>query len=272
MPRSFDYLNHTISYEISGNGPAIVLLHGFLETREIWNEFSDSLSTEFTVVTPDLPGHGESAMLAEIHSMSLMADVIRALLNFLGISETVIAGHSLGGYVAGEFAMKYPDLVKGLVFFHSHAAPDTDEASENRRRSINIVKQNHAGFILQFIPDLFDQKYVDKHMEQIALLQKRASEMKPEAIIAAISGMRDRAGSLPYLFTTEKPVLFIIGKQDTRLPYNVVLAQALIPAHSEVLMLDDVGHMGFIEAPGPTKQALRHFTLKCFELAGNRSA
>jgi pimeloyl-ACP methyl ester carboxylesterase len=265
MNKTFDFQNHTISYAIAGTGPAIFLLHGFLETKEIWTGFSDVLSSEFTIVTLDLPGHGKSDMLAEIHSMKLMAEVVKALLEHLGITEVVIAGHSLGGYIAGEFAMNFPQLVKGLVFFHSQAAPDTDEAKENRRRSINIVKQNHAGFIMQFIPDLFDQKFLGNYQEQIALLQSRASGMKPEAIIAAIAGMRDRTGSLPYLFTTEKPVLFIIGKQDTRLSYNVALAQALIPAHSEVLLLDDVGHMGYIEAPRQTMQTLRHFAQKCFE-------
>lgn len=265
MNKTFDFQNHTISYNIAGSGPAIVLLHGFLETKEIWSEFSEALSSEFTVITLDLPGHGSSETLAEIHSMKLMGEVVKTLINLLGINEVVIAGHSLGGYVAGEFAMNFPQLVKGLVFFHSHAAPDTDEAKENRRRSLNIVKQNHAGFIMQFIPDLFDQKFVDNYRTQIEMLQSRASGMKPEAITAAIAGMRDRAGSLPYLFTTEKPVLFIIGKQDTRLSYNVVLAQALIPAHSEVLLLDDVGHMGYIEAPKQTMQALRHFAQKCFE-------
>lgn len=265
MGKAFNYSGHVIGYDIAGSGPAVVLLHGFLESGEIWKEFSDALSGEFTVITMDLPGHGRSDTLAEIHTMSLMVEVLKALLGHLGISKAVIAGHSLGGYVAGEFAMKFPELIRGVVFFHSHVAPDTDEAKENRRRSINVVRQNHTGFIMQFIPDLFDQKHVEKYSEQIALLISRASAMKPEAVIAAITGMRDRAGSLPFLFTTEKPVLFIIGKQDPRLSYNVVLAQALIPAHSEVLLLDDVGHMGFIEAPKQTLQALRHFALKCYE-------
>lgn len=265
MSKTFDYQNHTISYSISGNGPAIVLLHGFLETKEIWDDFAKYLSYRFSVVVIDLPGHGNSDMFSEIHSMSFIAETVEAVLKHVGIKEIVIAGHSMGGYIAGEFAMKYPAMVKGLVFFHSHAAPDTEEAKENRRRSINIVKRDHAGFLKQFIPDLFDQKFVEDYREQIAVLQDCAAGMTAEAIIASMAGMRDRAGSLPYLFTTETPVLFIIGKQDPRLSYNVVLAQALIPAHSEVLLLDDVGHMGFIEAPRETMQTLKHFAMKCYE-------
>ncbi|HOW30015.1 MAG TPA: alpha/beta hydrolase [Bacteroidales bacterium] len=265
MNRRIDFQNHTINYAMTGKGPAIVLLHGFLETMDIWDDFASQLSDRFTVITVDLPGHGGSEVISEIHTMSLMAEVIASVLKHLGITEVVIAGHSLGGYVAGEFAMKYPAMVKGLAFFHSHAAPDTDEAKENRRRSINIVNRDHAGFLNQFIPDLFDQKYVANYREQISVLQRRASVMTANAITATIAGMRDRTGSLPYLFTTEKPVLFIIGKQDTRLSYNVVLAQALIPAHSEVLLLDDVGHMGFIEAPRQTLQVLTHFAMKCYE-------
>jgi len=265
MNKILQYHKHNISYDISGQGPAIVFLHGFLETKEIWEDFSKYLSGEFTVIAIDLPGHGGSDVLAEIHTMGLMADVIHDILDHHGFREVVIGGHSLGGYIAGEFASKYPSEVKGLVFFHSHAAPDNDETRENRRRSINIVKQNQTGFVNEFIPALFDPKYVENFKDQIAVMQQRAAKMSAEAIIASIAGMRERTGSLPYLFTTETPVLFIIGKQDPRLSYNVVLAQALIPAHSEVLMLDNVGHMGYLEAPRQTMQTIRHFALKCCE-------
>ena len=89
--------------------------------------------------------------------------------------------------------------------------------------------------------------------------------MSPEAIIAALAGMRDRESQLQYLLLSEIPVLFIIGKQDSRMPYNQLMAQAVIPSHSEVMLLEDVGHMGYIEATGKTLQALRHFALKCYE-------
>ena len=265
MKKTVQYQQKSICYEITGSGPALVLLHGFLESKAIWADFTGSLQNDFTTVAIDLPGHGESELISGTHSMQLIAETIKAVLEAEKIEEAVVAGHSMGGYAALQFAADQEGRVKGLVLFHSHANADTDEAKENRRRTINIVKQNRGGFIKQFIPDLFDQKHVDDYSDAIQKLQNIADLMTPEAIIAALSGMRDRPNQLQYLLLTEIPVLFIIGKQDSRMPYNQLMAQAVIPSHSEVLLLEDVGHMGYIEAPGKTLQALKHFALRCFE-------
>ncbi len=265
MGKTIQYQNKNITYQISGAGPALVLLHGFLESKAIWEDFTESLQNNFTVIAMDLPGHGESEILAEIHSMQLMAEAVKEVLDAEKIEKVVVAGHSLGGYVALQFAADNEEHLQGLVLFHSHANADTDEAKENRRRTINIVYQNRAGFIRQFIPDLFDQKHVEEYSAEIQKLQDQAALMAPEAIVAALSGMRDRESQLQFLLLTEIPVLFIIGKQDSRMPYNQLLAQAVIPSHSEILLLEDVGHMGYIEAPVKTLQALKHFALRCFE-------
>lgn len=254
-----------ITYNVSGNGPALILLHGFLESKSIWDDFTGQLQTDFRVISIDLPGHGESDLLAETHDMKLMAGSVEAVLKAEVTESAVIAGHSMGGYVALQFAVDHSEMLKGLVLFHSHAAEDSDEAKVNRARTISVVKNNRGGFIRQFIPDLFDQNYVAKYADAIAKLQDMASLMSPESIIAAVSGMRDRPGQLQLLLETRLPVLFIIGKQDSRMPYNQLMAQAVIPSHSEILLLDDVGHMGFIEAPQITLQALKYFSKRSFE-------
>lgn len=264
MIAEIDYQGKRIEYTLQGKGNTIVLLHGFIESKNIWNEFVSKLSAEFTVIAVDLPGHGQSEVIDEVHTMQLMAEVVKSVLDHEKVGSAVVVGHSMGGYVALEFARIYPEAVKGIVLFHSQAAPDSEEARENRRRTINIVKQNRAGFIRQFIPDLFDQRHVSEHQPAIHGLLEEAAKMSQEAIIAAISGMRERKGGLVYLMDTKQPVFFIIGKQDSRIPYNQVLAQAVIPAHSEILLLDHVGHMGYIEAPLKTLQGIRHFAQKCF--------
>jgi len=265
MDSFLEFQGKRVGYTIEGAGNAIVLLHGFIESRTIWNNFALRLAKEFTVLTIDLPGHGESEVVSEIHSMTLMAEVVKTVMVESGISSALVVGHSMGGYVALEFAHLFPESMTGLVLFHSQAAPDSDETKENRRRTIDIVRKNRGGFIRQFIPDLFDQRFVGSYSEAIGKLVDEAGKMSQEGIIAALSGMRDRIGGLEFLMTTQLPVLFIIGKHDSRIPYNQVLAQAVIPSHSEVLLLDKVGHMGYIEAPDITLQAIRHFSMRCFE-------
>jgi pimeloyl-ACP methyl ester carboxylesterase len=265
MNAFLNFEGHKVHYSSQGNGPALVLLHGFLESKEIWDNFAASLARDFTVVCIDLPGHGKSDIAAGVATMELMATITKAVLDHLGISSCVIAGHSMGGYASLAFTAKYPETTRGLVLFHAQAAPDSAQARENRQRTITIVKKNRSAFIRQFFPDLFDQRHVAQFTHQIGILVRIASGVKDEGIIAALEGMKERKGWLGLLTQLEMPVLFIAGKQDSRIPFNLVLEQAAIPAHSEVLLLDNVGHMGFIEASSKTLSALRHFGLRCFE-------
>nr|NQU93435.1 alpha/beta hydrolase [Bacteroidota bacterium] len=157
-----------------------------------------------------------------------------------------------------------PELLKGIGLFHSHASADTVEARENRRRTINIVKLNRKGFISQFIPDLFAEENVDKYAHEIEALKTEAEETSAEAIIAALEGMKDRSGKLDLLHKTKMPVMFIAGKEDLRIPIQKVMAQAILPQHSEVLILGNVGHMGFIEAYNETLEMIRGFCHRTF--------
>ncbi|HAH57726.1 MAG: alpha/beta hydrolase [Lentimicrobium sp.] len=253
------YKNAPINYQAIGEGPAVVLIHGFLESLEIWKEFTEILSREFTVVSIDLPGHGRSGIAGDTHTIPMMADAILDVCNFLSIETFMICGHSMGGYVALELAARFPLRVSALVLFHSHAAPDDEKARENRDRTINIVKLNHSGFIHQFIGELFAGSNREKLEPAIEKLRNRAASTSPKAIIAALEGMKQRRGALDFLTQTDIPVYFVIGREDSRMPYNKVMAQAMLCKHSETILLHDVGHMGFLEAPGRIFPAVQGF-------------
>jgi pimeloyl-ACP methyl ester carboxylesterase len=251
-----------ISYQVNGSGEAIILLHGFLESREIWQVYSNKLSNEFKVIVPDLPGHGQTEVFGAVHSMEFMADMVRLILHTQNIDQAILIGHSMGGYVSLAFAEQYPELTRGLVIFHSHAGADTEEAKMNRSRTIQVVEQNRIGFIRAFIPDLFAPANVNKFKNEIEYLKELAGKTSGEGIIAALTGMKERSDKAEVLAQLEAPVLFIIGKQDKRINLKQVMEQASIPKHSEVLILDDVGHMGFMEAPRLTFETIRNFCKK----------
>jgi pimeloyl-ACP methyl ester carboxylesterase len=211
------YQNQPIRFKTDGLGDTLVLLHGFLESLDIWDSFSESLSMYFNVITIDLPGHGESGSLGEVHSMDVMAETVNAVLEHLQIKQCVIAGHSMGGYVAVYFAEKYPEKVKGFGFFHSHADADSQDAKNNRDRTIAILKKNYTAWVNQFIPDLFAECNKGKFIPEIKQLQHIAGNMNAGQIIAAQLGMRDRESKLGYLTTTPLPVFYIIGKDDSKM-------------------------------------------------------
>ncbi|MBI9033661.1 MAG: alpha/beta hydrolase [Bacteroidales bacterium] len=254
----------TISYKLSGTGPALVLLHGFIESKEIWNDFESGMESDFTLISIDLPGHGQTDTFFDEHSMEFMADAVKEVLDIEGIKQCAITGHSMGGYVALAFAEKYTSMVKGICLFHSHGMSDSDDVKKNRDRTLDIIQKDKGGFITMFIPNLSAAVNIETYASEIEQLKNVANNMNKEAVIAAILGMKNRISMLHVLVHIDVPVLFILGKEDSRIPYDKILAQAALPKHAEIFLLNKVGHMGYIEAKGKTLSALKAFTKRCY--------
>jgi len=248
-----------IFFTDEGKGKTIVLLHGFTESLKIWNKFSSQLSKEFRVICIDLPGHGKSEPVDAIHSMELLAEVVMSVLKKLRTGKVILVGHSMGGYVALAFAAMYPEKLKGFCLFHSHCFPDSEEDKKNRDRTIDIVGKDKFSFMAQFIPGLFPVEVHKKYAKQIEKLIQRASKMHREGVIAALEGMKNRKDHSELLKKTGLPVLFILGLKDSRAPLPRLWEMISLPARSEVLLLRDCGHMGYIEAPEETLRALVSF-------------
>lgn len=259
MTKHLSYNNTTISYTIEGDGKAVVLLHGFLEDSSIWDEFKNRLIESHKVICIDLPGFGKSGIVEESHTMELMADVVNTVAISESIGRFTIIGHSMGGYVSLATADKYPEKLSGLVLFHSQGAADDKQAKINRDRTIEVVKNNHSKFISAFIPTLFAECNIEKYKSEIDSLTQTCLATNDQGIIAALSGMRDRKDYVSLLETIDIPILFIIGKQDSKIPLEKINQQIMLPKISETLVLDKVGHMGFIEAKENTFATICNF-------------
>ncbi|HBX52116.1 MAG TPA: alpha/beta hydrolase [Bacteroidales bacterium] len=258
------FKNGTIHFTEKGEGQSLVLLHGFTESLEIWNDFSEFLSKYFRVVCIDLPGHGKSSLIAEIHTMEIMAESVKEVLDFLKIDSCVMIGHSMGGYVTLAFADQNPGLLKGFGLFHSSAAADTDEGTKNRERAIDIIKQNHLNYLASFIPDLFAEENKKIFEQEIEYLVKTAKNMSIEGVVAAQEGMKLRTDKYHVLKNTEVPVLIIAGQKDSRIPFAKVMEQVVLPKEAYLQSLRDAAHMGYLEARYETLHAVFSFTKRAF--------
>ena len=267
MRNIHSYKDGKISFAEKGKGRVIILLHGYLENLEIWDDFAAALASDYRVISIDLPGHGLSDCYGETHSMEFMAGVVKDLMDFKGISKTFITGHSLGGYVALAFCDIYPQYVKGLSLVNSHAMEDDQTAKKNRLKTCDIVRENRASFIVNFIPDLFAKESLKALSSEIKDIQDSAICMKTEGIVAAQKGMMDRPSRLNVLISASYPILFIIGKKDPRIILESIFAQATLPFHSEILLLDNVGHMAHIEADMIVKDRLYSFVSSCYKIS-----
>lgn len=262
------YKGKDIYFRAHGNekAQAIVMLHGFMENQRMWDKIANRLKEHFMVITVDLPGHGLSESVSDIHTMDMMAIAVNKVLRELDVKYCIMIGHSMGGYVTLAYARKYPGKLRGIGLFHSHAAADNPEQKVNRNRMIEIVEQDKLGFIRSFFPDLFSPSNVENYRDEIESFIKHATEMEKNGISAALEGMKLRLSSIDILTYSRYPVLFIIGKQDSRIPAQKILDQVILPSYSEIHILDNVGHMGFIEARSETTAAILHFAQKIYRV------
>jgi pimeloyl-ACP methyl ester carboxylesterase len=110
---------HTFGYRMAGSGPTLVLLHGITCSSEGWEEIIPALARNFTVIAPDLLGHGRSAKPETDYSIETYANSVRDLLVALGQTRATLVGHSLGGGVAMQFAFQFPEMTERLVLVSS---------------------------------------------------------------------------------------------------------------------------------------------------------
>jgi len=110
---------HQVGYYAAGSGPALILVHGVASSSRTWRRVIPRLAERFTVVAPDLLGHGASPKLRGDYSLGAHASGIRDLMVALGIDRATLVGHSLGGGVAMQFAYQFPERIERLVLVGS---------------------------------------------------------------------------------------------------------------------------------------------------------
>jgi pimeloyl-ACP methyl ester carboxylesterase len=237
-----------IHYSDSGSGSVIVLLHGYLESLEVWNGFAEKLSTKFRVIAVDLPGHGLSDVYGEVHTMEFMAEAVKKILVNLNIKKAFLTGHSLGGYVTLAFLELFPEYLSGYCLFHSQPFPDPPAALKKRKREIEIVKMGKKNLMY---PDnvtmMFAASNLDKFPEALQRSKDIASQIPGDEIIAVLNGMMLRPSRLSFMEEGRVPFLWILGTMDNYIPCDLIQSRVNMPSNAEVVILRNSGHIGFIE-------------------------
>ncbi len=238
----------------------LVFLHGFCESKALWNDLISKLPEKFNCVALDLPGFGENLAPVDDYSMEAMAEAVHAELKQRHIKKCILVGHSLGGYVSLAFAEKYPKMLQGMCLFHSSALADTEEKKAARNKTIEFVKKHGVElFMASFVAPLFAPENRDKCKKDIDKMVKIGQATPEESIIKGLRAMRDRKKRLKVLKEATFPVLFIAGKEDGAVPLEATLEQCHLPGNSTTVFLGGTAHMGMFERPYETRKSLEKF-------------
>jgi pimeloyl-ACP methyl ester carboxylesterase len=248
MTGTIKFKDANLFYRDEGKGNAIVLLHGYLESSEIWGSFGKELSKHNRLISMDLPGHGKSSPVCENQTIEIMADSVKAVLDHLDIGRAVIIGHSMGGYVTLAFAEIFPEKTFAYCLFHSHALADSEEKKMNREREIDLVRSGKKSLIINTnIPRTFANDNIIKLAAEVERAKDIALNTKDEGIICALHGMKSRPDRQRVLKESSVPVMIIAGRKDNNIPFGIYEQHFSLAKQTEILILEDSGHMGFIE-------------------------
>lgn len=274
MKEKYTLYQHTkLHYKTVGTGLPVLLLHGFAEDSRIWDNQTEFLKNDYSLIIPDLPGSGKSEMLnpplsfgeeSGVRSMEKIgmedyALCIKQILTEEKIDRCIMIGHSMGGYITLAFAEKFPEMLIAFGLFHSSAYADDDEKVTMRKKAISFIESNGSdAFLKTSIPGLFMEQGNSKLSE--ALIE-RGKTFLPDALIQYYKAMIARPDRTKILTGTAIPVLFIMGEFDKAVPFKKSLEQSHMTKQTHVHILRNSAHMGMLEEKDKTNQILANFLL-----------
>ena len=245
-------------YTVTGDGPPLMLLHGYCADHRVWEAMLPALAKRYTVITPDLPGCGQSAVQSE-QTIQSMAAALVVLLDALKIKRLPVVGHSMGGYTALALLQAYPERLSALGLLHSHPFGNlTEEEKNNRERSIAFMERYGAAlYVKQLIPTLFAPGYADR--VELEKQSFRALETPTAGIIACQRAMLHRANHTETLRHCAIPVGQLHGQSDALITTETQEKMSILAPNTTVHWLPHVGHCGMLEEPKTTGRLLRNF-------------
>jgi pimeloyl-ACP methyl ester carboxylesterase len=225
----------------------------------MWAPQIRDLGEEARILAPDLRGLGKSEFKrGESTSMTTHAEDVIAWMNAVGMQQVVVAGLSMGGYIAFEIWRKFKSRVAGLVLLDTKAEPDSNEAKAGRDRAQQDIARGGMGAICEGTVERVLGKTtratkagVVEHMRRMILATN------PNGAIAALGALRDRPSSVPDLPGINVPTIVAVGEEDELTPLAASQTMAAAIPGAELRVFAKSGHVSSLEAPDEVTRAIR---------------
>ncbi|MCC8035563.1 MAG: alpha/beta hydrolase [Rikenellaceae bacterium] len=244
--------------ETENDRPALVMLHGYMESLDVWEEFIPLLR-EYRVAVMDIPGHGISEVKGDVHTMGAMADVAAGMADTLRLEKFYLAGHSMGGYIAAEFLSRYPGRLSGIIMFHSTPNPDTEEKKAHRLREIEIIESGKKDLLAGSVEKGFAAANRKKFSDFIEDLKELVVLTEDRGAVNLLRGMTLRSDRNETFRESGVPQLFIMGRHDEHIPLEVSKKLEETHPQARFAYLDASGHMGYVEEPERSAEIINGF-------------
>jgi 3-oxoadipate enol-lactonase len=229
-----------------------MLVHGYPLDHSIWNEVVPRLKKDFDLIVPDLRGFGQSASSNSRYELADMAADLSGLLEHLKIEKTLMAGHSMGGYITMAFARAFPNRLLGLGLVSSQALADSPEKKAGRMQEAESVLAKGVRETAESMSAKLTS-YPDLQTKLKELIMKQ----RPEGLAGALLAMAERPDSMNLLARLDLPVLIVHGRGDMLIPVERARSAARILKKGVLVEIEAAGHVPMMEAPQETAEAIK---------------
>lgn len=246
-----------IAYDREGSGPPLMLVHGAAQDSAVWRDVTPYLTSNFDVISPDLPGHGKSDLWhgGVVHSVDVHAEVLMQFIRSLGLERPVVVGHSLGAAVCLRLASRWVTSVSAVVNIAGSAESATARVGYPGDL-LDLAEVNPTDWMETNFYSLFGRHIPASRRWELSFDARRVA---PEVVIGDLHAYTS-CDFLSELTKIEAPVLSVAGEDDwSCTPERVRLSHEMLSAKSKYVLLDSVGHLPQLEAPSSVAELIRQF-------------
>jgi pimeloyl-ACP methyl ester carboxylesterase len=252
---------HSIAYRSAGDGPALVLLHGFLCDSRVWRRELETLSDQFKVVAWDAPGAGESSDPPDLFAITDWAAALAAFLDAIGIERGHVLGLSWGGLLAQQFYRLHPRRCLTLTLADTYAgwkgSLGPQVAEQRLARCVRESSLAADEFVARWVPREF---FADARPELADEMASVVSQFHPQGFRLMAKTLADNDTN-DLLATIDVPPLLMWGEHDQRSPIDVAKQfRSAIPG-PELIVIPRAGHVSNMEEPAAFDAHVRRFCL-----------
>jgi pimeloyl-ACP methyl ester carboxylesterase len=249
----------SVAHERTGDGPALVLLHGFTHDSRVWRPQLEGLADQFTVIAWDAPGAGQSSDPPETFGIVDWAECLAGFLDAVGIQRAHIIGLSWGGLLAQEFYGRHPARVWSLVLADTYAGwkgslpePVPEERLAACLRDASLPPSE---FVPRYLPGMFGPFAPQETRDELARIM---SDFHPVGfrLMATALAHADTRDLLP---TIQVPTLLVWGDADARSPLTVAHEMRDAISGAQLAVIPGAGHVSNLENPARFDAEVRDF-------------
>ncbi len=245
------------------NQPPIIFIHGFPFSSGMWEQQIKQFKEQYYCITYDIRGLGKSPIGDGQYTMEMFVDDLLAIMDGLELNQAIIAGFSMGGYITLRAIEREPERFSALILCDTKSEADDNAGKIKRAQGVKAVNSYGAEkFATAFVPLAFAQG-ARQHIPDIfnATLEQAAAT-SPEGIKGCLLAMAGRTDTTKFLSDISVPTLLVVGEQDAITPPDVMQMMHERINGSELVTIEEAGHMAPVEQPEIVNQAIGDFLSK----------